>query len=371
MRFRFPALSRNIYLNTAGGAPIPDVAHEAASGYYREAFEDGDIHWNTWLDRTDAARKSVGELVGSPAEHVGFVGNASMGLNLAASMAESQAFAHAPSEFPSCTLPWLRRGSKSFPWGVASDGSFDADDVHKALNLGADTVVVSWVQFGTGFRADLASISAVCKTAGVRLVVDATQAVAAFPIDAAALGIDVLVFSGYKWLTSGYGVAGLVTPRGLKGDGSPFAGWRSQENPFALVADRLEPNLSGLAVEAGHPPFPGVFAMGASARMWNEAGCAVSAATILDLMGHLHARMDEIGVPVLSARAAGQMSGIALVGVDDAAATAQRLSRQGIITSARGAGLRVSVHAYNEASEIDQFAEALNQIVSGRKGAGT
>ena len=362
LRARFPALQRCTYLNTAGGAPVPDVARKAATAYYREAYRDGDAHWDEWLARTDGARDEVGGLVGCPPEHVAFVGNASVGLNAAAFLDEPGSVGFAECEFPSCTLPWIRRGFDASAWPVREDGYFDADDVRWSIQKGATTIVVSQVQFGTGFRADLRAIADVCRGAGVRLVVDATQGVAAFPIHATDYGIDVLVFSGYKWITAGYGVAAVVIPQGLSGSGSPLAGWRSQSDPFALVADRLEPSTHGLAVEAGHPPFPGAFAMGAAAAIWHREGVETTAETILNLMTHLHARMDTLGVPVLSTRDPAHMSGITMLGLEDPATAAAQLKARGIVTSARAGGLRVSAHAYNTAAEIDLFADTLADI---------
>lgn len=362
LRDRFPSLERTTYLNTAGGAPIPDAAHHAAAEYYRESLEDGDVHWNEWIARTDAARETTGRLVGCPAQHVAFVGNASVGLNLVAGLFEGERVAYPETEFPSCTLPWLRRGFEPAPWRVRDDGGFDADDV-RAAAAAADVVVISWVQFSTGFRADLASISTACRKEGARLVVDATQAVAAFPLDATALGLDAVVFSGYKWLTSGYGVAGLALPAGLPSKGSPNAGWRSQRDPFALEAGRLDPGLDGSFAEAGHPPFPAAFAMGASANLWGSEGPSNTAARITSLMRVLHTHVDRLDLELLSSRDEPHLSGIALMKVDEPSAIAAALKDRGIQTSARGRGLRVSVHAYNSTADLDRFARAMGEIL--------
>lgn len=366
IRSHFPALSRLTYLNTAGGAPIPDQVRVAAETYYREAHEDGDVHWDRWMGRVDAARAEVGLLMGSSPEAVAFLGNASAGLNLAAALDTPGSFAYAASEFPSCTLPWMRRGFRPIPWQVASDGSFTVADIRAVLEQDTRVVVVSWVQFGTGFRADLTDIGRLCRQQGMRLVVDATQAIGAFPLDIVETGADVLVFSGYKWLTSGYGVAGFVLPGGFPEGGSPFAGWRSQQNPYGLIADRLDPDWNGRSAEGGHPPFSGAFSMGAAARFWRHAGPEETSTAILKLAHRIHQGMDRTGIEVLSSRDPDSMSGIVMLGVPDPAGTAARLKDQGIVTSARRAGLRVSVHAYNTAEEVDRLVGALRDLGHGQ-----
>ncbi|MBO6575229.1 MAG: aminotransferase class V-fold PLP-dependent enzyme [Rhodothermales bacterium] len=368
LRERFPALARCTYLNTAGGAPIPDAAHAAAAEYYREAYQQGDVLWNDWMARVDGARAEVGGLVGCAPEHVAFTGNASIGLNLAAALDTPGKVAFAEGEFPSCTLPWLRRGFEPVPWRVREDGSFDGADVRWALRSGARTVVLSWVQFASGFRADLPEIAAMCADMGVRLVVDATQGIAAFPLDLETTPVDALVFSGYKWITSGYGVAGVITPHGFAEEGSPFAGWRSQEEPYALVSDRIQATRSGVGAEAGHPPFPGTFAMGASAALWNRYGPDQAAAHITGLVHQLLGRLDALGIPIRSTRDPHRLSGIVIAAVSEPAHVAAALAERGIVVSARRGGLRISVHAYNLPEEVDVLCDALAGIL-GRDGA--
>jgi selenocysteine lyase/cysteine desulfurase len=52
-----------------------------------------------------------------------------------------------------------------------------------------------------------------------------------------------------------------------------------------------------------------------------------------------------------------------LIGVDDPAAVAGALKERGVQTSARGSGLRVSVHAYNVAADLDHFNLAMSEIL--------
>lgn len=361
LRSHFPSLTRCVYLNTAAGGPIPDVVHQAATTYYHEAFEDGDIHWDRWMGRVDEARAQVGRLVGCHAESVGFAGNASVALNAAAALDPVGRFAAADTEFPSCTLPWLRRGFEWDAWAVSANGSFDADDVARALGRGARVVVLSSVQYRTGFRADLNAIRAVCRHHGARLVVDATQGIAAFP-HRVEEG-EVLVFSGYKWLTAGYGAAAMILPGGWSEGGSPVAGWRSQKNPYALVNDRLDPLPRAAAVEGGHPPFAATFAMGAAAALWNDYTPEKAAGGIVRLVKRLQAGVGQGRIALRSTTEEARLSGIVMLGVPDPDATAARLREDGILTSARGGALRVALHAYNTDEEVDRLLGALRASV--------
>ncbi len=60
-----------------------------------------------------------------------------------------------------------------------------------------------------------------------------------------------------------------------------------------------------------------------------------------------------------SPRERDQRSGITMVRVSDPTATATALAAKNILVSARGDGLRVSLHYYNNEDDIEMFLDAL------------
>ncbi len=46
IRERFPVTDGVVYLNTAAAGPLARRVMEAASGYYRQMMDDGDVHWD-------------------------------------------------------------------------------------------------------------------------------------------------------------------------------------------------------------------------------------------------------------------------------------------------------------------------------------
>jgi selenocysteine lyase/cysteine desulfurase len=73
----------------------------------------------------------------------------------------------------------------------------------------------------TGWLPDLRAIAAAARERGVLVVVDGAQLVPHRPVDIAALGIDVLAFSGHK-MHAPFGAGALVLPRRLLADGEPL-----------------------------------------------------------------------------------------------------------------------------------------------------
>jgi selenocysteine lyase/cysteine desulfurase len=367
IRRRFPAVERSTYLNTAAGAPVSRAAAEAGRRYYDLTLSDGDVHWDAWLEEVERIRRHVASMLGVGARQVAFLANASAGMNVVAQMwrGDGGQVVSVRDEFPSCTLPWLQLGYEVAFATPREDGSFGAADLDAARTESSRIVVVSHVQYVTGFRADLAALGSYCRARGLRLVVDATQSFGAFPV---AMGgenesVDAVVFSGYKWPAAGYGVAVLALARRHLDPGRyPVAGWRSARDPHAMCNDRLDLSPRAAALEQGHPPFPGVFALGAALELVQEVGIDAISRRILELVERLIGGLERLagqGVRVVTVSDARHRSGIVSFAVPDPEATVDRLRADDIHVSARGRAVRVSLHHYNDAADVDRLLAAL------------
>lgn len=362
-RSLFPALRSRVYLNTAGGGVMASQTAAAAQRYYDESVANGDIGWDAWLERSDQDRVDVARIVGAEPDRISFLPNASLGFNiLALGLPSPLRICALDTEFPSCTTPFLRQGASMHFISTQRQGQFELDDLDDALSSGADAFVVSSVQFANGFRADLEAISQVCRRHETLLLVDATQSIGAFPIDMQTMGIDALVFSGYKWATAGYGNAVMVTgdrwPSGLP----PLVGWRSARDAYALENNRLDMLTDGIAHELGHPPFPGLFTLSEALRLLDETGIEAISQRILELVTTLQSGLHDMGVETRSSRKRQDSSGIVLVEAEDPARVCAALKQRNVWTSAREGGIRVSLHAYNDESDIQGFLEALQAV---------
>ena len=360
-RALFPSVDKIVYLNTAGGGPLSEPSAAAGRAYYEQSLADGDIHWDAWLERVESVRaKLAGFLNGAPA-NIAFTANASTGLNVAAHMLRGRGRVLAVAdEFPSCTLPFLQLGYDVDFVETAADGAVGFDDLDAAVSADTAVLAMSFVQYKSGFRSTLHRLGAFCRDRELAFVVDATQGFGAFPIDVAASQADFVSFSAYKWANSGYSIGGVhLADRFLQADAYPLVGWRSARDPYAMGYDSLDLTRDARALEQGHPPFAGVFALGASLHLIAELGIDRIAARIVELTRYLHARLGAVGVDVLSTRDESHMSGITIAAAENPADVVARLRERGIIVSTRGAGIRVSVHYYNNRADIDRFVAAL------------
>jgi len=244
-------------------------------------------------------------------------------------------------------------------------GVIDLDDIRKSITANTRVLVTSFVQFATGFRQDLVALGRLCEERNLTFVVDATQGMGVFPIDVVNSGIDFLVFSGYKWAQAGYGVGGLyVAPRFLNPTSFPVAGWWSVRDPEAVVNDRLDLKETAAALEVGCPHFAGIFALGAALTLFEEIGKPRIEERIHELTDRLHGRLDAERLNVASPLKREQRSGITIIEMRDAPDIVKRLAERKIIVSARGKGLRVSVHIFNNFDDIDRLIAALREVAS-------
>ena len=365
-RAKFPALEGKAYLNTAGGGVMSHQVAQAAIEYFNESVEHGDICWNTWLKRADRDRVDVAKFIGADSISVAFLQNASLGLNIVARTFDSniEVLAIKP-EFPSCTTPFLRAGHTVTFLDTPASGYVDAEMIKTSLTEShKDVVVLSSVQFANGFRADLKAIGKVCQDMGALFIVDATQSIGAFGVDMVRDHIDVLVFSGYKWATAGYGNAVLATANSWSQTSiPPLVGWRSAKQAYDLENFRLDMLPGGVGHEMGHPPFPCIFAMGEALRLLAEPNMAELESRITDLTRQLREGLSNLNLPIRSDGTPNHMSGITLVDLLNADEIKAKLQERDVWVTARQGGLRISVHAYNNSSDVEWLLRELELLV--------
>jgi cysteine desulfurase / selenocysteine lyase len=362
VRDLFPAMQTYTYLNTAAAAPLSLYAAREGKRYYEEMLLHGDVAWDHLLTQTEEVRQKLANLLHAQAEELAFTYSSSHGMNLIAQILAGRGEVLAPAdEFPSSTLPWLQQQYAVHFLASRERGIIELQDIEDAIGPRTRILVVSYVQYATGFRQDLFSLGQLCRKRDLILVVNATQAVGALPIDVAACEIDFLVFSGYKWALAGYGVAGLyISRRFLDTRQFPVAGWWSARDPEAVIInDRLNLKDTAAELEVGCPHFAGIFALGGALDLFAEIGAERIERRVHELTDYLHTRVAGAGLKIASAANKNQRGGITIVETSDAQKTVQALAEKKIIISARGKGIRVSLHIFNNFEDIDRLLLAL------------
>ncbi len=95
-------------------------------------------------------------------------------------------------------------------------GLVDPQAIQQRLRANTKLVVVNHGSNVIGTVQPVGEIGAICRSAGVPFVVDASQTAGLVPIDVAAMNIDVVVFTGHKSLMGPTGIGGLYVREGVE-----------------------------------------------------------------------------------------------------------------------------------------------------------
>jgi selenocysteine lyase/cysteine desulfurase len=358
LRGEFPALANWTYLNTATYGQMPRSAVDAMSRHLARRDELACDDYLTWFDDMDAIRELCARLVHCNAPDIAFVISASTGL---ASLIQGLPWEAGDEvltlddEFPnqlyvSVVLARFGVQLRMVAWS----------EFYPSVNERTRLVVMSTVNYATGFRPPLEEVSRLLRERGVLLYVDGTQSVGALQFDIERVRPSVLCVDAYKWMLSANGAGFLYVDPALRERlPATVVGWRSDRNWRSVdCLNHGEPVFAQTAekYEGGMLPFPSIYGMGAVIDLMLQTGPAAIEARVLELAGKARAMLRGLGAevnadetPIVTARLPGR----------DAREAARLLRERRILVSARHGRLRVSTHFYNDETDLEALRMAL------------
>lgn len=215
---------RRIYLDAMASGPLHPQVAAAFDEHLRHTGNSSSIHWHgrRAQEAIDAAAVRMARLLGVTADEIVFTSGGTESNNLALKGIALKHLGLLPRivtsaiEHPSVleTCRYLRQlGIDIVEVPVDRTGRIDPEQVSDAITAATVLVSVMWANNETGTIQPIPEIAEICRTRGVPLHCDATQAVGRIPVGAA--GIDLLTCSAHKFYgPQGCGV--LVVRRGLR-----------------------------------------------------------------------------------------------------------------------------------------------------------
>jgi cysteine desulfurase/selenocysteine lyase len=363
IRQQFPVTETSTYLNSAAAGPLSRATMAGATKYYQQMMEDGDIHWDQWLEQREDVRRKVAALINAEPDEIALTTNTSSGMNVIIDALETHGeVISCDLEFPVSTLPWMnRRIPVHLVESVA--GAVAIDDIREAMNVRTGTICISHVQYSSGFRFDLEALGSA--KGGHALVVNAAQSAGVFEIDVKRMKIDALCATGHKWMLSGYGSGFVYLSRELLERSKPRAiGWLSVEDPYADRNNEIRLRHDAAArAELGCPHFAGMFALGASVDLISSVGIKNIQERALSLNRFLTDKLIDAGWKILSPIAENSTrSAETLVSFENPAVVVGKLTEQKIIVTKKPQGIRVATHFFNNEKDIQRLVDELSQI---------
>lgn len=371
----FPACENSVYLLTASEAPLSLPVLEARTSLLKDTLNHGGLNWPHYLEMVENTRSKVAQLLGVKEACVGFGPNTGYNMNLLALLLKKKGVGNVvvpKPEFSASTLPWLAHGFEVRE--VPSRGTrFLVDDFLAQVDAETKAVIVSHVQSFTGFRQDLIALGKGLKEKGVPFIVNATQSLGVYPAPIQEAHISALTCTCHKWVGAGFGIGLLYVDESLHPkDHWPFLGWLSPVDPWQHDLTNMSFKTSVNAIEIGTLPFEAFFGLNAACDQILSLGQEAIAQRVLSLSNKLCESLDSAGFEILSTRDPQSMewdksanSSIVLVKVANPEELVEQLKAKGIYTSARGGGLRLSLHYYNNEEDIARLMEELVGAISG------
>ncbi len=380
VRAMFPAVQRCAYLNAAASSPLALPVATAVEGHLRDTVENGDIAYPRWLELKEKLRARVGRFIGADGSCIAFLPSTSVGFGVVAHLLKQQGITEVltlEGEFPSTTLPLLHEGLTLKVVRRRPDGSYPLEDIEAALTPATKAVALSAVQYSSGYRVDLSQVAALCQLRGLKLAINAAQALGQVPLNVVKLGADFLCAPSHKWMMGGYGTAILYVAKSWHATAAwPLAGWLSvapealwapfagavrtnDETGFTAVGAefRSEPSV----LEAGGGAWTNIFALDAAMAIHEGVGVDATRAHVVRLQGKLRERLRSAGFVPNSPDDVTHLSGICTVGVEgDPNAAVKELLKAGVVTTARGGGVRISTHVFNDEEDLEKLFRAID-----------
>ena len=376
IRRQFPALQRYTYFTTNGLGVLPLRAVEALRGQL-----DGLAHKAivstifTNAPLVDEARGRVSQLLGCTPREVAFCRNTSEGVLWAAAgmrVRPGDTVLVPQGEYPANVLPWMAQESRGLVTQLLQqrDRRITPDVVRAAWTARTRLLAISFVQFNSGFRADLRGLAEVVHAYDGLIFCDAIQGLGALRLDVRAMGVDLLAAGTHKWLLGTQGLGVFFCRQELLGE---LDATHIATGSLCVDADPDDPNApydrtivdEARRYEEGTRNYLGIAALNESLRLIEEIGIDRIEARIHALTNYLVEEVHQRGGRVESPRRPGEWSGIVLfappASCGPVADLVAAMHAQRITINAREGCVHMGVHFYNTVAEIDRVLRVIDE----------
>ena len=363
----FPVRERFTYLNHAAVAPLPRRCAKAMQDFAEDACVNGSHHYAGWMDVYASTRRSAARLINATDAEIAFVKNTSEGIATVAlgfpwKAGDKVVAFH--EEFPANIYIW----KKLEEWrGIRVEwlSCFDPLEKIAAAARGARLLAISFVQYLSGYRADLAALGEICRREGVFFFVDAIQGMGAFPLDVRTMNIQALAADGHKWMLGPEGQALLYVQQEWQDRIEPVEfGWTTVAGYVDYSSRDMTPRPDAGRYECGTLNTIGMFGLNASLELILEAGVERISTAVQALGDQIASGAAELGYEVLGPpRSAPSGAGIVSIrhpGLDSKLVHA-RLREAGFLAANRQGWVRLSPHFYIRPKDVEALLENLPQ----------
>ncbi len=359
----FPVAQSLIYLNHAAVAPLCRPAARAMQWLAEDAMANGSLHYSQWEECYEGLRASTARLIGAHRDEIAIVKNTSEGIATVALGLDWQpgdrivAFRE---EFPANYFPWLRLEAKGckITWLSVTDSLERIEDAAR----GAKLLAISYVQYLSGYRADIQAIGDICHRHGCFFFVDAIQGLGVLPLDVEHCHVDALAADGHKWLLGPEGCGILYIRKAWQDRIEPVEfGWTNIAGYTDYACRDMALRGDAGRYECGTLNTIGIYGLRAAIDFLLTVGVERIGPDVLSAADRLAEGAQAKGYELFGERSPSTSSGIVSIrkpGVD-CRVTVAELRQHRITAAPRQGWARLSPHFYVSPEAIEQVIAAL------------
>lgn len=374
-------LKDTVYLDCARLGLPPKRTKDFCKRFMDEFADSfGQLALGPYGQRREAVRETLAKLIHcSPAE-ISFVANTTEGNSILASCMSfkpGDSVIITDMDYHGNNFCWLQKQLEGIQVKLAKshNGTIDADELIALMDDTTKVVSLSFVQFGSGFQADLKKIGLECRKRNIYFSVDGIQGLGRIPVDVQEMKIDLLSCAAFKGMLGPIGAAfvycrtdvmKLLKPWAY-GDNCNIEEMKYGENARDLSIKPLYEDHRRL--EAGALNNYGILALGISAALLNEIGIDVIYQRVMDLEAYYRNLIKEAKLPVqiLGSEDSKHWSGNICFNFEACYSEKLKtlLEKNKIYVTLQEGFLRTGIHYYNKESDIEQLIKALKEAFWG------
>jgi cysteine desulfurase/selenocysteine lyase len=353
-RKSYPALEACTYLNTAACGLISDTTLKAMQSFNTDFLHQGSKAAENWMmNEWESARKEVSAFVGAQVSETVLVPSFSFAYNaLIESIGKKKVLVY-ENDYPSLLLPLQLKEFELYTFSGIDNFSFDYEAIERQIEQeNIEFLVISHVQYRTGYKADLDRLGQLCASKKIHLIVDATQSAGAVEINFKNSKIDALIWSNYKWINGGLGTGSMCVKTDFLHKFEPkIGGYGSYE--FEEGALVYRPSIKSF--QPSHPNVAGYEAMRNAIREKAQLGIKSIEKYNSDLLQYLLDALQHKKSTIIGDYSAKSRAGYFCMPYE--AEQFEVLKQNNIVVTFREGSIRVGVHFYNTKEDVDRFLE--------------
>ncbi len=372
----FPHTQHSVYFNSASYGPFATTVQRAIDDNIALRLDCRQDDSHDAFSTADQLRADYASLIGAESRQVGIGLNTTHGLNVAMfglPMSSGDEILMCDIEFPAIAYvarAAAERRNLSIKVIPSTDRRVDSAAIERAIGPSSRMLAISWVQFFNGYKYDLAELAELCRKHNLYFVVDGIQGMGTEPIDVRALGIDVFTSGCQKWMLAPQGCGFFyIADRVFDSIKPPFMSWLGVDwgmNFSDLFYFDKPYHHAARKFELGYYVVLNLMGMKAAVEIFKSLGIA-------NIQRHNHELIDRLAAwlkehsfyRITSSLEPRHRSSILTFTCDDFATLQKRLVKDGIVLVHREGSIRVSVHLFNDDSDIDRLIDRLDAFARG------